>query len=240
MNLPSAKNFSMKPNFLHSLQSAIAKLFLFAFIVFCSVSTTHGQNASLGFYNTMVSPNAVHYYDSIPVSTTLKNYSIFNFQGTIQVRYSVNNIVQPDTVPPFYFNNFPANDTQNIFFVLNANPLLGFADGDNYVVIWPVSLSGSTHDSASFHIIVDTTASIRELTLSPIKLTVFGEKIYFHYTSSDFIAGDFTLLNMLGEKVVCINAMKPDFISIADLPAGIYLLNLKTAQRQFNFKIWKQ
>ena len=99
-----------------SLKFSAQIMMCFVFLFFQNKKSV--AQASLGFYNLSVPVSNVNFGDSIPVTVTLKNYSLYNFQGTISTRFSVNGNLQSDSLQPIYFNNFPAGDTQQIFFVL--------------------------------------------------------------------------------------------------------------------------
>lgn len=182
--------------------------------------------ASLGFSSYhLFTQDTVDYNDFFAFSATLKNYSSsITFNNFVDVSYAVNGITQPGTLDNFYAHLTPGDsmsDPMHIDHISN----LAFTDGDNVVVIWPVSLGSTIQDSLPIHVFVNSPSGIKPvLNSTSIKLNYNNGKIYFFYPKNNTEFFTVSVSNVAGKVFYTDENLAPTNIDVAYLPAGIYFV----------------
>jgi hypothetical protein len=106
-----------------------------------------------------------------------------------------------------------------------------FTPGPDVVVVWPISTSPIS-DSILINLFIETPSGIADKEKEHFNYTVMPNRIFLHYNSNEINFQQVRIFNILGQESAYIHSDFITEIPVPNLPKGIYLCEMISADRK--------
>lgn len=198
---------------------------------------------SLGIFSNSISvaPNTeVNFNDTVTISFDVTNTGNQNFNGQIDIFYTINNIDQGELDSTN--GNVPIDSGLSLQLIVENHVItpLKYAIGDNIVVIWPVAGGVPTSDSGIVFIHVDTPLAVGPPILrQQVKVFYINgyQSLFIDYGDMISQIEDVSCYSILGQQTRKYN-YPVSKISFAESLPKVFLLVIRTKEGEtISFKI---
>lgn len=211
-------------------------------LLFITVASVQHSVASAGIAVTLLGytiDSTVNVYlgYTLTISTNVKNTdSANNFTGTLDFGLRNTSTVLSNAFifhkPPYSANTISLAPDESVpaIFSVNISPQY-FSSGPDVVVVWPISTSPIT-DSVRIPINIQNPNGIGEEKNEGFTYLITPQKIFLQNIAPQINFKQVRIFNLFGQSVSFLSADFITEIPVPDLPRGIYLCEMITADNQ--------
>ena len=217
-----------------TIKILLCSLFLLTATQFAR-SAGNGSGVGVTLISYSLDTNLVNLGYTVTISAQVTNFDSVPFNGSIN--FGLRN--QQDTLtnvgifgqPPYSGDvvSLGANQTVPAIFTVNVN-LPYFDPGPNVIVVWPIC-TAPIADSVLINIVVAAPDPSGLKSLSSISLTyaIVNNNILLKSTDASINFKQVRIYDVIGQKLAELNANYISAVQLPELPHGIYLCELVTA-----------
>ncbi|MBI2280284.1 MAG: T9SS type A sorting domain-containing protein [Bacteroidetes bacterium] len=176
-------------------------------------------------------PDTLALNDNYTHQVTIMSYGGASFTGYIYLIAGIDTngtLFSVDTVGTVSVSNFGFGDTVSIFYNETYSVPNGYKTGDNIVVVWPYTFSGTTRDTLRKNIYIDDPISVNPITGLDDELLIypnpFHDKVFIKNLNNNKTIDQVRIIDVNG-KIIYDNKFS-NTIKFDEINTGIYFLEI--------------